>query len=148
MASIVQYVIAVPASHARSYKEVIPAGAYPTFGHELIMRTEDHGNLHGFMMKEWNTLNGRSFNRYFIASFLGLDTKILNCLEQRVALDLVEPSEGPFWTATVVDRRNDDFAWILKARNALQQGLSVYYTCDIDVSTGDYSIFNKENVAV
>jgi len=148
MASIVQYVIAVPASHAKSFKEVIPTGEYPTFGHELITRTEDHGNLHGFMIGEWMRLNGRSFNPYFIASFVFLSEDLLDRLEERVALDLVVPSEGPFWTATVVDRRNDDFKWIADARSAQSNGLHVYYTCDIDVSPVDCTIVNKANATV
>lgn len=148
MANIVQYVIAVPTSHAKSFKEVIPTGEYPTFGHELITRTEDHGNLHGFMIAEWMRLNGRSFNPYFIASLVVLSEDLLDRLEQRVALDLVVPNEGPFWTATVADRRNDDFKWISDARNAQANGLQVYYTCDIDVSPVDYATASKENVTV
>jgi hypothetical protein len=85
-----------------------------------------HPNLHGWMEQLYREKGGNEpdFNCVPVA----LTDDDLRRLEVDIRAGLLPSTSGFFFGASNGSERNDDLAFVAKARNALSAGLAVYYT--------------------
>lgn len=84
-----------------------------------------HPNLHGWMRALYFTKGGRDANFNCASVRLTLDD--LTELEQAVMSGTLPPTSGFFFGESDGSERDDDLAFIAKARDAIKAGLAVFY---------------------
>lgn len=84
-----------------------------------------HPNLHGWMENLYLEKGGR--NPDFNCVPVVLTTEDLNRLEADIRAGALPPTSGFFFGVTDGTEKDDDLAFIAKAREAIAAGLTVYY---------------------
>lgn len=84
-----------------------------------------HPNLHGWMEDLYRRKGGRSPD--FNCNTVELTLADLNELEAAIRAGALPPTAGFFFGESDGTEREDDLAFITKARAALAEGLVVYY---------------------
>jgi hypothetical protein len=94
--------------------------------HTVLHTWWKHPNLHGWMENLYYEKGGNaeSFNCVYVA----LTPSDLDRLEADVREGRLPHTEGFFFGRSDGSERDDDLAFIAKARDAIQSGLTVYYT--------------------
>jgi hypothetical protein len=98
-----------------------PKGETP----EELYRWRKHPNLHGWMEALYFRKGGR--NKDFNCAAVVLDSADLDQLERHVAFDLLPVTTGFFFGESDGSEREDDLAFIEKAREAIALGKTVLY---------------------
>ncbi|MBI5721427.1 MAG: phosphoglycerate kinase [Burkholderiales bacterium] len=84
-----------------------------------------HANLHGWMEQLYRSHGGaQRFNCVNVA----LTAEDIDALERTVLADELPFTEGFFFGESIPEDKEDDIAFIAKARECLAAGKSVYYT--------------------
>jgi hypothetical protein len=92
---------------------------------ERIHTWRKHPNLHGWMEQLYRTKGGRmdSFN----CTTVRLDSADLDALEQAINDNALPETVGFFFGQSTPERKDDDLAFIAKARAVIARGLVVFY---------------------
>ncbi|MBS0642293.1 MAG: phosphoglycerate kinase [Proteobacteria bacterium] len=84
-----------------------------------------HPDLHGWMQRLYDRKGGKDPD--FNGSFLMLDLDDLAALEADVSANRLPKTSGFFFGASDGSEREDDLAFIAKARKAISRGKTVFY---------------------
>jgi hypothetical protein len=93
---------------------------------ELLHQWRKHPNLHGWM-EELYIRNGGA-DRRFNCSPVVLDAADLNILEVTIINNRLPETSGFFFGESDGSERDDDLEFIAKARAAIAEGKTVFYT--------------------
>jgi hypothetical protein len=85
-----------------------------------------HPNLHGWMRQLYLIKGGKDFD--FNCNPVELNLMDLDQLEQDIINDKLPYTCGFFFAKSDGSERDDDLLFIEKARQAIAEGLAVYYT--------------------
>ncbi len=85
-----------------------------------------HPNLHGWMQNLYDAKGGTSDS--FNGDCIVLDIEDLDNLEQDIKDGNLPDTQGFFFGESSGDEDNDDLEFVSKAREAINDGKTVYYT--------------------
>jgi hypothetical protein len=85
-----------------------------------------HPNLHGWMQSLYDEKGGKSVD--FNGDCVVLDMEDLDVLEEDIRDGNLPDTAGFFFGNTMGDEIDDDLQFIAKAREAIKEGKTVYYT--------------------
>lgn len=85
-----------------------------------------HPDMHGMMEKIYREKTGNDDE--FNCVDVYLDSKDLDRIEESVERGNLPHTEGFFFGQSSPDRKEDDLEFIKKAREALKEGYTIYYT--------------------
>lgn len=85
-----------------------------------------HPNLHGWMEELYRSQGGKA--TCFNCVNVPLSADDLDALEEAVLADELPPTTGFFFGESCAEDKEDDLAFIARARECLAAGQSVFYT--------------------
>jgi hypothetical protein len=94
-------------------------------GVERLHYWRKHPNLHGWMEALYRIKGGQA--EVFNCVSVRLTTEDLDALEQAVQQDRLPETTGFFFGVTRPEEKEEDLAFIAKARQALKEGKAVLY---------------------
>lgn len=106
-------------------RRILEDSASEGYYHEKLYYWRKHSDLHGWMEELYNAKGGQaeSFNCVPVQ----LDEDDLDQLEYAIDNDLLPKTRGFFFGASTPERNQEVREFIAKARQAIQQGMTVYY---------------------
>jgi hypothetical protein len=96
------------------------------FEQEEIHYWRKHPNLHGWMQNLYDAKGGTESN--FNGDCVVLDSEDLDNLEQDIKDGNLPDTSGFFFGQSGSDEDEDDLLFVSKAREAIKEGKTVYYT--------------------
>jgi hypothetical protein len=96
------------------------------FEPEQLHYWRKHPNLHGWMQNLYDMKGGTSDS--FNGDCVVLDSEDLDNLEQDIKDGNLPDTQGFFFGISSGDEDNDDLEFVTKAREAINDGKTVYYT--------------------
>ncbi len=96
------------------------------FQPEEVHYWRKHPNLHGWMQNLYEAKGGTSDS--FNGDCVTLDSEDLDNLEQDIKDGNLPDTSGFFFGQTDGDEVDDDLEFVAKARDAIKEGKTVYYT--------------------